>query len=224
MDGSLFSARRGYIEVRKYTDVAVKKVRKQPLYCRSKAGTLYRLQQPGICPSARSLSRTSSIVTAYSARSGAVSARRGVGDQGAEQGTAGAFRSLGKRGRSTGYEEQGKRRTVETQGTRRQFVKGAAQAAAVAGFPTIVPVSVFGQMAPSKQISVGAIGMGRISRGHDLPANPKGRGRSSDRSMRSVSGAAGSRQEVRQRLLFDQKWQPVRWRNYLRGLSRTACE
>jgi predicted dehydrogenase len=54
--------------------------------------------------------------------------------------------------------------------TRRQFVKGAAQAAAVAGFPTIVPASVFGQMAPSKQISVGAIGMGRISRVHDLPA------------------------------------------------------
>jgi predicted dehydrogenase len=38
------------------------------------------------------------------------------------------------------------------------------------GFPTIVPASVFGQMAPSNRINVGAIGVGRISRGHDLPA------------------------------------------------------
>src|SRR5271156_6095010 len=53
--------------------------------------------------------------------------------------------------------------------SRRQFVKGSLQAAAVAGFPAIVPASVFGQMAPSKQINVGAIGMGRISRVHDLP-------------------------------------------------------
>src|ERR1700729_3785975 len=53
--------------------------------------------------------------------------------------------------------------------SRRQFVKGSLQAAAVAGFPAIVPASVFGQTAPSKQINVGAIGMGRISRVHDLP-------------------------------------------------------
>ena len=46
-DGRLFIlGTEGYIEVRKYTDVAVKKSGKQPLYCRSKAGTLYRLQQP----------------------------------------------------------------------------------------------------------------------------------------------------------------------------------
>jgi predicted dehydrogenase len=43
-------------------------------------------------------------------------------------------------------------------------------AAAVAGFPAIVPARVLGQMAPSKRINVGAIGVGRISRGHDLPA------------------------------------------------------
>ena len=53
--------------------------------------------------------------------------------------------------------------------SRRQFVKGSLQAAAVAGFPTIVPSSVFGQSAPGKQINVGTIGMGRISRVHDLP-------------------------------------------------------
>jgi hypothetical protein len=38
-----------------------------------------------------------------------------------------------------------------------------------AGFPAIVPASVFGATAPSNRINVGAIGTGRISRGHDLP-------------------------------------------------------
>jgi predicted dehydrogenase len=54
--------------------------------------------------------------------------------------------------------------------SRRAFIKTAAGAATVAGFPTIVPSAVLGQMAPSKQINIGAIGVGRISRGHDLPA------------------------------------------------------
>lgn len=54
--------------------------------------------------------------------------------------------------------------------SRRSFLRGAAGAATVAGFPAIVPARVFGQLAPSKQINVGAIGVGRISRGHDLPA------------------------------------------------------
>jgi predicted dehydrogenase len=54
--------------------------------------------------------------------------------------------------------------------SRRGFLKTSLGAAAAAGFPTIVPARVLGQMAPSKQITVGAIGVGRISRGHDLPA------------------------------------------------------
>ncbi len=57
--------------------------------------------------------------------------------------------------------------------TRRTFLKtagrGVAAASVAAGFPAIVPASVFGQIAPSKRINVGAIGTGRISRGHDLP-------------------------------------------------------
>jgi predicted dehydrogenase len=48
--------------------------------------------------------------------------------------------------------------------TRRGVIKGTAAAA----FPTIVPASVFGATAPSKRINVGAIGVGRISRGHDM--------------------------------------------------------
>jgi predicted dehydrogenase len=53
--------------------------------------------------------------------------------------------------------------------SRRNFLKTSLGAAAAAGFPTIVPSSVLGQMAPSKRINVGAIGVGRISRGHDMP-------------------------------------------------------
>jgi predicted dehydrogenase len=56
-----------------------------------------------------------------------------------------------------------------TVSSRRTFLKTSLGAAAAAGFPTIVPASVFGQLAPSNRINIGAIGVGRISRGHDLP-------------------------------------------------------
>jgi hypothetical protein len=48
--------------------------------------------------------------------------------------------------------------------TRRGAIKGAGAAA----FPAIIPASVLGAAAPSKRINVGAIGVGRISRGHDM--------------------------------------------------------
>ena len=58
--------------------------------------------------------------------------------------------------------------------SRRKFIKAAAQgtiasAIVARGFPVIVPASVFGSTSPSNRINVGAIGTGRISRGHDLP-------------------------------------------------------
>jgi predicted dehydrogenase len=57
--------------------------------------------------------------------------------------------------------------------SRRRFIKTTAKAAALSSlalsFPTIVPASVFGKNAPSNRINVGAIGNGRISRGHDMP-------------------------------------------------------
>ena len=53
--------------------------------------------------------------------------------------------------------------------SRRTFLKRTAAAGAAVGFPSIVPFSVLGQTSPSKRINVGAIGVGRISRGHDLP-------------------------------------------------------
>ena len=56
---------------------------------------------------------------------------------------------------------------------RRRFLatagKGMVASSVVAGFPAIVPASVFGATSPSNRINVGAIGTGRISRGHDLP-------------------------------------------------------
>jgi predicted dehydrogenase len=57
--------------------------------------------------------------------------------------------------------------------TRREFVETAgerlAAAAVLGGFPAIVPSSVFGRQAPGNRINIGAIGAGRISRGHDMP-------------------------------------------------------
>lgn len=41
--------------------------------------------------------------------------------------------------------------------------------AAAAGFPLIVPSSVFGKNAPSNRIQIGVIGAGRIARDHDMP-------------------------------------------------------
>ena len=56
---------------------------------------------------------------------------------------------------------------------RRQFLatagKGVVASSVVAGFPAIVPSSVFGATSPGNRINIGAIGTGRISRGHDLP-------------------------------------------------------
>ncbi len=58
--------------------------------------------------------------------------------------------------------------------SRRKFLnlssKGIlAGSAIISGFPTILPASVFGKNAPSNRINIGAIGVGRISRGHDMP-------------------------------------------------------
>ena len=58
--------------------------------------------------------------------------------------------------------------------SRREFIKTTIKGAitssvAISGFPAIVPATVFGDKAPSNRINVGAIGTGRISRGHDLP-------------------------------------------------------
>ncbi|HEX3373459.1 MAG TPA: Gfo/Idh/MocA family oxidoreductase [Edaphobacter sp.] len=62
-----------------------------------------------------------------------------------------------------------KNKAKATLSSRRKFLKTSLGAAAAAGFPTIVPSSAFGQTSPSNRINVGAIGVGRISRGHDLP-------------------------------------------------------
>jgi len=57
--------------------------------------------------------------------------------------------------------------------SRRDFLEktgaGLLGSTVLGGFPIVVPSSVFGPNAPSNRINIGAIGNGRISRGHDLP-------------------------------------------------------
>jgi predicted dehydrogenase len=53
--------------------------------------------------------------------------------------------------------------------SRRSFLASSIKTGIVMGLPTIVPSSVFGANAPSNRINIGAIGNGRISRGHDMP-------------------------------------------------------
>lgn len=50
--------------------------------------------------------------------------------------------------------------------SRRDFLKSSALASAAAALPALVPSRVFGQAAPSKQITVGFIGVGNIAQGH----------------------------------------------------------
>jgi predicted dehydrogenase len=61
------------------------------------------------------------------------------------------------------------RQRMDRRGFLARAGKGVVASSVAAGFPAIVPASVFGAAAPSKRINVGAIGTGRISRGHDLP-------------------------------------------------------
>jgi len=57
--------------------------------------------------------------------------------------------------------------------TRRKLLsdvaKGIGASTVAAGFPAIVPSSVLGATSPSNRLNIGAIGTGRISRGHDMP-------------------------------------------------------
>src|SRR3954463_14331050 len=63
--------------------------------------------------------------------------------------------------------------SLERPTSRRRFLKAAGQglaaSAVAAGFPAIIPASVLWTASPANRISIGAIGNGRISRGHDLP-------------------------------------------------------
>ena len=58
--------------------------------------------------------------------------------------------------------------TKELWTSRRGILKSGLGIAAAASFPAIVPSSVFGATAPSNRLAIGAIGVGRISRIHDL--------------------------------------------------------
>jgi predicted dehydrogenase len=62
----------------------------------------------------------------------------------------------------------------KTKLSRRNFLKNAATGIAAttiagSGIPTIIPASVIGKFSPSNRINIAAIGVGRISREHDMP-------------------------------------------------------
>src|SRR4026208_2087061 len=63
--------------------------------------------------------------------------------------------------------------TDRQKSSRRSFIttsaKGLGAGGVASGFPAIVPASVLGAASPGNRINIGAIGRGRISRGHDLP-------------------------------------------------------
>jgi myo-inositol 2-dehydrogenase/D-chiro-inositol 1-dehydrogenase len=62
----------------------------------------------------------------------------------------------------------------KTGNSRREFLKtGLSGLAGAFVIPTIVPGRVLGSNAPSNRIYIGAIGVGRISRGHDMPETLK---------------------------------------------------
>ena len=110
--------------------------------------------------------------------------------------------------------------------SRRGFLKatgtGLVATTVAAGFPAVVPSSVFGAGAPSNRINIGAIGTGRISRGHDMP----GVWKYESARIVAVCGprleAAGRREAARERLLREEDGQAVRRRHRVRRLPRAA--
>ena len=111
--------------------------------------------------------------------------------------------------------------------SRRDFMaaagKGAVAASVLGGFPAIVPASVLGSASPGNRINIGAIGIGRISRGHDLPGTLEAR-------LGPDHGRVRSRQPPRRRTrrrsstsyYTKQTGQAVRRRHDVRRLPRAA--
>ena len=61
------------------------------------------------------------------------------------------------------------RRSISRRKLLADVAKGIGASTVAAGFPAIVPSSVFGATSPSNRLNIGAIGTGRISRVHDMP-------------------------------------------------------
>ncbi len=146
-DGRLFIlGTDGYMEVRKYTDVAVKKQGNNLFVVDSKEA---RYIDCNNMPLPFGPQFVADIVnrTHTAQDQDAVPACGGVGDQGAEEcevrDTGGIVMENARIGGGT--------KTV----SRRRFLKTTLGTAAAVGFPTIVPSSIFGQYAPSKRINVG---------------------------------------------------------------------
>ena len=53
--------------------------------------------------------------------------------------------------------------------SRRDFIRGSLLSGAALAFPTIIPSSVIGETAPSKKITIGVVGCGRIAQSFNIP-------------------------------------------------------
>lgn len=88
--------------------------------------------------------------------------------------------------------------------SRREFIKGTVAGSVAAGFPCIVPASIFGASAPSNRINIGAIGVGRISRVHDMPGVIQFTGvRGRDNRIIAVCDLSGTRLELGKKFVDD---------------------
>ena len=61
------------------------------------------------------------------------------------------------------------RRAISRRKLLSDVAKGIGASTVAAGFPAIVPSAVLGATSPGNRLNIGAIGNGRISRGHDMP-------------------------------------------------------
>ena len=79
--------------------------------------------------------------------------------------------------------------------SRRSILKSGIGLAAAGAFPAIVPSSVFGATAPSNRLNIGAIGVGRISRIHDMKEVLKIDGAQIDAALGRRGLAAGGEED-----------------------------
>ena len=123
------------------------------------------------------------------------------------------------------------RRSISRRKLLADVAKGIGASTVAAGFPAIVPSSVFGATSPSNRLNIGAIGTGRISRGHDMPGVWKFDTRPDHGGVRPRPAPRRGRQDAGERLLQQADRQALRRRHRLlrlqascsRTRTSTAC-
>ena len=162
-DGRLFIlGTEGYIEVRKYTNVARQQAGQQSVCRRPEAGPLHRLQQ---CAAAlrAAVRQRHREPHAHRAGSDAVSAGGGA-CRSRRRRTPRGLTWIGRASIVTTHERRAMKRSRA-----RTFIKASVAGGRRSGLPDDCARSRLRATAPSNRINIGAIGVGRISRGHDMP-------------------------------------------------------